>query len=90
MLKKLNKRLVAILTGTALAVAPMGVGDCDLAVSAVVDNVLDSALVDVYDNGYDDWSCTDDDLSGWGDCGCDGMGSDPYGASGTGCPDWGF
>ncbi len=55
MLNKLKLRVVTILTGTALAIAPISMGQCDQALNTVLDKVLETAPTDTsYDDGWDD------------------------------------
>ncbi len=85
---KLNTRIVAVLTGTALAVVPMSMGNCDQALTSVVNQLLESTPNDTsYDDGWDDWSYDDESFGEPGEL--DGP-SSPGGPEQPGQPGFGW
>ncbi len=67
MLNKLKLRVVTILTGTALAIAPVTMGQCDQALNTVLDKVLETAPTDTsFDDGWDDEFFDDESFGDFG------------------------
>lgn len=78
MLTKINARIVAILTGTALAIVPMSMGQCDQALNSVLDQVLETTLSEPsFEDGWDAWSYDDETFGESGEVGGPGWPGSP-------------